>query len=222
MSRAGKLITLEGIEGAGKSTQVAVARACLERLGIEVVTTREPGGSAVAERIRGLLLDAKTGAMAQDTELLLVFAARAEHIQRVIRPALESGKWVLCDRFTDATYAYQGGGRGLDAERIGLLEELIQGRLRPDLTLLFDLPAALGMARAGRRSEPDRFESEALGFFERVRAAYLSRAAAEPTRMRVIDASRPLGEVGDQVRDVLGRFARDARAVAGAGLAGPP
>lgn len=184
----GRFITLEGIEGAGKSTQLPAVAAALEARGLQVLITREPGGPPVAERIRTVLLDPDCQGMADDTELLLMFAARAEHLARRIRPALESGTWVVCDRFTDATYAYQGGGRGLDPTRIAVLEDLVQGGLRPDLTLLFDLPVTLGLARAGRRSAPDRFETEAEHFFDRVRAAYLERARAEPGRVRVIDA----------------------------------
>jgi dTMP kinase len=212
---AGKFITLEGIEGAGKSTQVAVARACLEQRGIEVVTTREPGGAPIAERIRRLLLDPGCAGMAEDSELLLMFAARAEHLHKTILPALKRGRWVICDRFTDATYAYQGGGRGLDRGRIAVLEDLVQGALRPHLTLLLDLPATLGLERAGRRSSPDRFESEALRFFERVRSAYLARARADTRRIRVIDAALPAAEVGRAVCDALCALS-EGRGAAGA------
>lgn len=195
----GRFITLEGIEGAGKSTQVPAVAAALEARGLPVLLTREPGGSAVAERIRALLLDPACTGMAEDTELLLMFAARAEHLARRIRPALDAGTWVVCDRFTDATYAYQGGGRGLDPVRIATLETFVQGALRPDLTLLFDLPVPAGLARAGRRSAPDRFEAEAEAFFERVRAAYLERARAEPGRVHLIDAAADPGAVAAQV-----------------------
>jgi dTMP kinase len=214
MTRAGRFITLEGIEGAGKTTQIDAARACLEDQGIQVVTTREPGGAPIAERIRELLLDPAGAGMAEDAELLLMFAARAEHIRKTILPALERGQWVLCDRFTDATYAYQGGGRGLDAGRIALLEDFVQGSLRPHLTLLLDLPAALGLERAGRRSSPDRFETETLHFFERVRSAYLTRARAEPARIRVIDAARSTEQVSQVVRDTLGELVDRIRAEA--------
>jgi dTMP kinase len=206
MKKKGRFITLEGVEGAGKTTQLAVVRHCLEEKGIEVVTTREPGGSPIGERIRTLLLDPDCEGMATDTELLLMFAARAEHIAQKIRPALEQGIWVLCDRFTDATYAYQGGGRGVGTERIAFLEDYVQGSLRPDLTLLFDLPVASGLSRAGKRSAPDRFESEAEGFFEAVRAAYLAIAESHPERVRLIDAAKPLPLVSDQVRSEVVAF----------------
>jgi dTMP kinase len=186
----GHFITLEGIEGAGKTTQREAVADGLRAAGLDVLVTREPGGSEIAERIRAVLLDPANTGMHGDTELLLMFAARAEHLHRRIVPALDAGTWVVCDRFTDATYAYQGGGRGVPPERIGMLEALVQGTLRPDLTLLFDLPAAMGLARARGRSAPDRFESEALHFFERVRDAYLARAAAEPGRIVRIDAGR--------------------------------
>lgn len=191
----GRFITLEGIEGAGKTTQREPIASFLRDAGVEVLVTREPGGSDIAERIRALLLDPGNAGMHGDAELLLMFAARAEHLHRRIRPALEAGTWVLCDRFTDATYAYQGGGRGVDQARIATLEQLVQGALRPDLTLLFDLPAEVGIARARGRSAPDRFEAEALQFFERVRDCYLARAEQEPERMVRIDASRVLGRV---------------------------
>jgi dTMP kinase len=206
VSSRGRFITLEGIEGAGKSTQLEVIRNYLEARGISVLATREPGGSPIGERIRALLLDPSGRGMAADTELLLMFAARAEHIAGTIGPAMESGTWVLCDRFTDATYAYQSGGRGLDSSRVALLEKFVQGPLRPDLTLLFDLPVAAGLDRAGRRSAPDRFEAETARFFERVRAAYLALAASHTERMRVIDAAAPLPEVGKSVLEVVADF----------------
>jgi dTMP kinase len=184
----GRFITFEGVEGAGKSTQVGALREWLAGQGVEVRITREPGGSPVAERIRNLLLDRDNAGMAGDAELLLMFAGRAEHLAKTIRPALEAGVWVLCDRFTDATYAYQGGGRGVPRRRIALLEDLVQGDLRPDLTLLFDLPVATGLGRARGRSAPDRFEAETLAFHEAVRVEYLDIAAREPERVRVIDA----------------------------------
>jgi dTMP kinase len=200
----GRFITVEGGEGAGKSTCLAFIRDRLEAAGHRVVVTREPGGTPLAESIRELLLGHHTDGMSDDCELLLVFAARADHLARVIRPALERGDWVLSDRFTDATYAYQGGGRGLDAGRIAELERLVQGDLRPDLTLLLDLPVATGLARAAGRAEaPDRFESEAAAFFERVRATYRERAACEPERIRVVDAGRPLEAVTASLAEVL-------------------
>ena len=199
----GLFITLEGGEGAGKSTQLAYVRRRIEAAGIPLHVTREPGGTPLAEQIRGLLLDHRDETMAPDTELLLMFAARAQHLARLIRPALARGEWVLCDRFTDATYAYQGGGRGIDVARIKVLEDWVQGGLRPDLTLLLDLPVEAGMARAGRRGELDRFEREQRDFFERVRAAYLARAEQEPERFRVIDAAQDMAGVQRQIDAVL-------------------
>ncbi|HEC16038.1 MAG TPA: dTMP kinase [Sedimenticola sp.] len=208
MENSGKFITVEGIEGAGKSTNLELIRGLLEDAGREVLFTREPGGTPLGEAIRELLLDHRHDGMAPETELLLMFGARAEHLARKIRPALEGGTWVLCDRFTDATYAYQGGGRGIDAGRIRVLEEWVQGGLRPDLTLVLDLPVQTGLERAGNRSAPDRFETEAARFFERVRRAYLDIAAAEPGRVKLIDASLPLPQVQARiktaVRDFLG------------------
>ena len=198
---AGRFITLEGSEGCGKSTNLEHIRQYLEAAGKEVLLTREPGGTPLGESIRELLLDHRQSQMCDDTELLLMFAARAQHLAEVIRPALEAGKWVLCDRFTDATYAYQGGGRGIDTARIASLEQWVQGELRPDLTLLLDMPVAAGLSRAGERSAPDRFEREQLDFFERVRRAYLQLAESHPQRYRVIDASHPL-EVVQQALDV--------------------
>jgi len=206
VSNRGKLVTLEGIEGAGKSTQLSVVKRLLEERGIEVLATREPGGSPIGERVRALLLDKTCQGMATDTELLLIFAARAEHVAQKILPALEQGVWVLCDRFTDASYAYQGGGRGIDPKRISLLEDYVQGQLRPDLTLLFDLPVVSGLSRAGKRSAPDRFESETASFFEKVRAAYLAIAASYPERFAVIDADARPEQVSARVRDRIAAF----------------
>ncbi|MEA3276962.1 MAG: dTMP kinase [Pseudomonadota bacterium] len=206
MGTKGRFITLEGIEGAGKSTQLEVVRACLEERGIPLLATREPGGSPIGERIRELLLDPACRGMATDTELMLMFAARAEHLERKIRPALMQGTWVVCDRFTDATYAYQGGGRGVDVGRIALLEDFVQGPLRPDLTLLFDLPVLAGLERAGNRSAPDRFESETVRFFEDVRRAYLGLAERNQGRIRLVDAGAAADEVGAQVRDLVADF----------------
>jgi len=202
----GKLITLEGIEGAGKTTQLAVARRYLEEQGIPILTTREPGGSPAGEHIRAVLLHPGCKGMAAATEVLLLFAARAEHIAHRIRPALEQGTWVLCDRFTDSTYAYQGGSSGVDAECIAVLETYVQGPMRPDLTLLFDLPVASGLARAGKRSAPDRFESKATSFFEGVRARYLAIARSHPQRVHLIDAGMPVGQVSVQVREQIAGF----------------
>ncbi len=199
----GLFITLEGGEGAGKSTQLAYVRQRIESAGIPLQVTREPGGTPLAEQIRELLLDHREETMAADTELLLMFAARAQHLATLIRPALARGEWVLCDRFTDATYAYQGGGRGIDFTRIGVLEDWVQGELRPDLTLLLDLPVEVGMARAGQRGALDRFEREQRDFFERVRAAYLARAAQEPQRFRIIDAAQDIAAVQRQIDAAL-------------------
>ena len=205
----GLFVTLEGPEGAGKSTNREYLAERLRACGVDVVLTREPGGTPLAERIRELLLTPADEPMAVDTELLLVFAARAQHLAQVIRPALERGAVVLCDRFTDATYAYQGGGRGLSIERIAQLEAFVQGELRPDLTLIFDLPVEVGLARAAARGRLDRFEQEGLRFFESVRRAYLDRAKAAPSRYRIIDAGQPLNVVQQDVQalipDLMGR-----------------
>jgi dTMP kinase len=199
----GRFITLEGSEGVGKTSNLVFMEQHLRAAGRDVVVTREPGGTPVGEQIRTLLLDPANQAMVSDCELLLMFAARAQHIQEVILPAVARGAWVLCDRFTDATYAYQGGGRGIDAARIAALETWVQGELRPDLTLLLDLPVEIGLARAGERGAPDRFEQEQRAFFERVRQAYLDQAAAQPRRYRVIDAGQPLEVVQAGIAVVL-------------------
>ncbi|WP_043310027.1 dTMP kinase [Pseudomonas sp. ML96] len=199
---SGLFITLEGPEGAGKSTNREYLAARLREQGVEVVLSREPGGTPLAERIRELLLAPSDETMDSDTELLLVFAARAQHLAQVIRPALARGAVVLCDRFTDATYAYQGGGRGLGEARIAELERFVQGELRPDLTLVFDLPVEIGLSRAAARGRLDRFEQEGRGFFEAVRQTYLQRAAAAPARYRVLDAAQSLESVQRSI-DVL-------------------
>ncbi|MFP1684324.1 dTMP kinase [Alloalcanivorax sp. C16-1] len=191
----GRFITLEGGEGAGKSSNLAWLAERLREAGVPVTVTREPGGTDLAERIRAVLLDPGTETMADGTELLLVFAARAQHLEALIRPALARGDWVLCDRFMDATWAYQGAGRGFDPAAIAALESLVLRGLTPDRTLLFDVPVAQGMARAGKRSSPDRIERETLAFFERVRQCYLERAAAEPERFRLVDAGADLDAV---------------------------
>jgi dTMP kinase len=199
----GKFITLEGGEGVGKSTQIAALRDLLAGRGLDVIVTREPGGTPRAERIRELLLQRGTEPMPVEAELLLMFAARSTHLETVIRPALARGAWVVCDRFTDATYAYQGGGRGVDRNQIAWLERYVQGDLRPDLTLLLDVEVDIGAARASARnaaSGADRFESEQREFFERVRAAYLDRARAEPNRFVVVDASQSADAVGAAIR----------------------
>jgi len=205
--RRGKFITLEGGEGAGKSTVLNAVRELLVAHGADVVTTREPGGTRAGEAIRGVLLDpALHGAIAPETELLLMFAARAQHVRETIAPALAAGRWVLSDRFTDASYAYQGGGRAQPLERIAELERWAADGLQPDLTLLLDLPVGIGLARARGRGPADRIELEAQDFFERVRAAYRARAAAQPARFRIIDASQPLDAVLEQVRAVVGEY----------------
>lgn len=198
----GYFLTLEGIDGAGKSSFVGWIERRLRAKGVEVVVTREPGGTVVGESLRRLVLQAELDPL---TEALLMFAARKEHLARVIVPALERGSWVLCDRFTDATFAYQGTGRGVDPEGLAKLEQWVQGELRPDCTILFDLPAAVARARSAGARPPDRFEAEEEAFFERVRRGYLARAAAHPTRFRIIDAARPAPEVEAQLAaiDVL-------------------
>ena len=208
MRTSGRFITIEGGEGAGKSSNLDYLRSLLEAAGKPVLFTREPGGTPLGESIRELLLGHRHTGMAEETELLLMFAARAEHLKQKILPALEAGTWVLCDRFTDASYAYQGAGRGIADERIALLENYVQGALRPDLTLLLDLPVETGLARAGSRSLPDRFEQETRDFFERVRQGYLTIAAAEPARVKVIDAAPDLAQVQRQISRVIQDFLR--------------
>lgn len=202
-NETGFFITVEGTEGVGKSTNIAFIQQLLAEQGKELLVTREPGGTPLAEEIRAMLLSQRQEPVANDAELLLVFAARAQHLAQTIKPALAQGKWVLSDRFTDATFAYQGAGRGLDWQRIAQLEQFVQGDLRPDLTLLLDLPVEVGMARASARSAPDRFETEKQAFFERVRAGYLRRVQEEPSRFAVIDASAPLVNVQQQIKDAL-------------------
>jgi dTMP kinase len=187
----GRLITLEGGEGAGKSTLLTGLRAYFERGGRDVLYTREPGGTPVGEAIRALVLDPAHRGLSAETELLLMFAARAQLVCEALQPALAAGRWVLCDRFVDASYAYQGGGRGVDAARIQELERIATAGLKPDLTLLLDLPVAEGRARASQRGDADRIETERDDFFQRVRAVYRARAQAEPARFRVLDASLP-------------------------------
>jgi len=201
----GLFITLEGIEGAGKSTVATWVREWLDRRAIRVTLTREPGGTALAERVRQVVLERGEERLSPVTETLLMFAARGIHVENLIRPALARGEWVVCDRFTDATLAYQGGGRGIDPSWIASLASLVQAGLRPDCTLLLDLPVPLGLERARSRhaGATDRFEAEAQAFFERVRAAYLELASREPKRIRVIDASVPLEAVERQVATVL-------------------
>ncbi len=202
----GKFLTVEGTEGVGKSTNLIYIRDWLNLRGIEVVVSREPGGTPLAEEIRGLLLAKRNESVDETAELLLIFAARAQHLQQVIQPALARGAWVLCDRFTDATYAYQGGGRGLNAVTIAQLETLVQGDLRPDLTFILDIDVELGLNRARERGELDRFESETITFFERVRSAYRARAAAAPAQYAVINAGQTLVKVQADLDKVLGDF----------------
>jgi len=204
-------ITLEGPEGAGKSTNREYLAERLRAAGIEVLLTREPGGTPLAERIRDVLLTPLEEVMNADTELLLVFAARAQHLATVIRPALERGAVVLCDRFTDSTYAYQGAGRGLSLARIAALEDFVQGELRPDLTLVFDLPVDVGLARASARGRLDRFEQEGQAFFETVREAFLARAAAAPQRYVLVDAAQPLAQVQQSLDSLLPQLLERAR-----------
>jgi dTMP kinase len=199
----GRFITIEGGEGAGKSTMMDRVADWLEKAGHRVIRTREPGGTDLAEKLREILLDRNNISLSGRAELLLMFAARAQHLEELIRPALARGDWVLCDRFTDATWAYQGGGRGLPLGEIESLETLVHGDLQPDLTLLLDLPVELGLKRAARRSQADRFEQESTLFFEHVRDAYLERAEAAPDRFAVIDASRNIADVWSQIDSVL-------------------
>jgi dTMP kinase len=227
MSAAGRFLTLEGIEGVGKTTQVARLSKALSERAIAHVVTREPGGTPLAEQIRELVLTARAESLPDTAELLLMFAARSVHLHNYIEPQLAAGRWVICDRFTDATYAYQGAGRGLGADSIARLESLVQGKRRPDLTLLLDLPVTVGLARAQVRNmgadrglragqgargaagaaqgapATDRFETQRVEFFERVRAAYLARAAAEPDRLAVIDASPDADHVAAQILSAL-------------------
>jgi len=205
-SVAAKFITLEGSEGVGKTTNLEHIKTLLAKQGIEFIVTREPGGTEVGEQLRELLLDHKHDGMADETELLMMFASRAEHLDKVIKPALAKGQWVLCDRFTDATYAYQGGGRGIDFSRIEILENYVQGDCHPDLTLLLDAPIEVGRERATKRSSPDRFEKEQVAFFNKVRAAYLSRAENDPTRMKVINAALDLESVKSQITEQIKTF----------------
>ncbi len=198
-----RFITIEGVEGVGKTTNIRFITSLLEAANIPYIVTREPGGTAVAELIRQLLLQKRDEHICELTELLLIFAARAQHIHHVIAPALQDGKWVVCDRFTDATYAYQGGGRGLSMSTIATLEAMVQGELRPDITYILDLAPEIGLRRARERGELDRFELEKVEFFNRVREAYLMRANEEPERCVVIDAATPLESVQTEIRKHL-------------------
>ena len=196
----GKFITLEGMDGAGKSTHIPHIIALLQAQGHEVVSTREPGGTDLGERLRELVLHET---MHVETETLLMFAARKEHIECVIKPALARGAYVLSDRFTDATYAYQSGAKGLDANKIEALEQWVQGEFQPDLTLLFDVPVEVSVERLRATRSPDKFERENAEFFSRIRLAYLQRASANPNRFRVIDANKPLDEVAKTVESII-------------------
>jgi dTMP kinase len=202
----GKFITVEGIEGVGKSTNIDFLADLIENNGFSVVRTREPGGTPMAERIRELLLEHGEEPMTDIAELLLFFAARSLHISNAIRPALEAGQWVVCDRFTDASRAYQGNGRGLNQDRINMLADWVQEDLRPDLTILLDAPAEVGMDRAGRRGAADRLEIEKTEFYARVRAGYLALAESEPERFAIIDASLPLDQVQAAIKEIADRL----------------
>lgn len=206
----GKFLVLEGIEGVGKSTNMRFMTEFFKKRHMPLTVTREPGGTPLAERIRDITLQHNDEPLAVDAELLLMFAARAQHLSQVIRPALLQGKWVLSDRFTDASYAYQGGGRGISMDRIAILENLVQDSLRPDLTILLDLAPDLAIARTMRRAHRDRFEEETLAFFARVREVYLQRARLEPKRYRIIDAGQPLHAVQRELERILEEYIAQA------------
>ena len=199
----GLFITFEGVEGAGKTTNIEYIAEKIEAAGHVILLTREPGGTELSEAIRELLISKDYPEMHVDTELLLMFAARSEHLNKKIIPAINAGKWVLCDRFTDATFAYQGGGRGISETTISTLENLVQGSLRPDYTFLFDLNAKVGLARARNRGETDRFEQQHIDFFNRVRAKYLAMADSEPQRYRTVNAEYDLATVQNQINQLL-------------------
>ncbi|ALE52709.1 thymidylate kinase [Candidatus Thioglobus autotrophicus] len=201
--KTGKFITIDGVEGAGKSTQIKFICDYLQTKGINVILTREPGGTDLGEKIRELLLSTQTQSMHNDSELLLMFAARNEHIHHKIMPALERGNWVLSDRFTDASYAYQGGGRGLDIERIEQLEHWVLGDFAPDMTLLLDIPVEQGMSRVESRGEKDRIELEKMDFFQRVRQAYIDRSKKYPNRIKLIDSSKEREHTSQQIQQIL-------------------
>ena len=203
MTARGRFITFEGIDGAGKSTQIQVVADVLRARGIDVVLTREPGGTPLAEALRTLVLNEPMDA---STETLLLFAARSDHLERVLRPALAAGRWVLCDRFTDATYAYQAGGRGVPAERIATLEQWVHPDLQPDLTLLFDVPPEIAAQRLSQARAADRFESEQLGFFGAVRRLYLERAASFPARFFVVDSTASPEDIRGQLTNLMARW----------------
>ena len=206
MKMTGKFITLEGIEGVGKTSNLEYIQSLLETAGHTCIVTREPGGTPLGESLRALLLEHSDEHMSVNAELLMMFAAREEHLQKVILPALSVGHTVLCDRFTEATYAYQGGGRGINSEKIAELESWVQGELRPDLTIILDAPVALGRSRASKRSTPDRIEKEEDAFFQRVRAYYLEMSDRYPQRICTVDASLALEEVKKQVKAQLFKY----------------
>ncbi len=202
----GKFITIEGSEGSGKSTNIRFVQDYLSSKNIEFISTREPGGTPVAEKIRDLLLDNANTSLCDDAELLLMFAARSQHLNELIIPALESGKWVISDRFTDASYAYQGGGRGLSWQKIAQLEQWVQGSLRPDATILLDIPVELGMERVRERGETDRFEQEQLGFFNRIRESYLKLARENPERFHIVNTQPAIEYVHKQLIQVMDKL----------------
>ncbi len=203
MLKRGRFITIEGTEGVGKSTNLVFVQRWIEAAGHKVTVTREPGGTPLAEQVRELLLAKRDESVDPTAELLLVFAARAQHLNSVIKPALARGEWVLCDRFTDATFAYQGSGRGLDTQLIANLEQQVQGDVRPDLTLVLDIEPEVGLARASARAELDRCEQESLACFQRVRAGYRERIAAAPERYALIDAGQSLERVQEDITQTL-------------------
>lgn len=206
MQKRGLFITLEGGEGAGKSTNMAFIQRYFNDHNLPYVNTREPGGTPLAEDLRSLLLAPRDESVDSDAELLMMFAARAQHLKQKILPTLDKGISILCDRFTDATFAYQGGGRGIPMQRIALLEQFVQGDIRPDLTVYLDVPVDVGMARAAERGQLDRFEQEKYEFFERVRSVYLQRAQDNPARYRIINAAQSLDEVQADLKTVLDSF----------------
>lgn len=201
-----RFITLEGIEGAGKTTAIVFLAEYLRKANIDFILTREPGGTEIAEKIRRVILEHYQEKMHPDTEMLLYFAGRAQHLNQVIVPALVSNKWVICDRFTDATYAYQGGGRGLSQEKIAILEQWVQEDLRPDYTLLFDVPVSIGLGRIKKNRYLDRIEKEEELFFEKVRNCYLNRARKEPHRFYIINADKSFAEISEQIEVILRRI----------------
>ena len=204
--QTGRFITLEGSEGVGKSTNLQFIQHILAEKNIPVIVTREPGGTLIAEKMRALLLENHSEPLFAQAELLLIFAARAQHVQQLISPALAQGLWVVCDRFVDASYAYQGGGRNMDWQQIADLEHMVLGDLKPDLTLLLDAAVDIGLQRAKHRGSIDRFEAEEIDFFQRVRNAYLQRAEQQPDRYRIIDATLALTEVQAQIKTALSQW----------------